>query len=173
MLERVDAKTLGSAANDRKRCRHSAPRSEAQLEAARDLRLRRDHWLMRRNVYGSYVESVSALLVGLVKAQSALDEIRRLAGPSPTHLQTLAGRLRGGADRLQKMAVPEQLQSTHELLIVAWRFAENATEGRRRAVVSGDLSTAWEASSAAAGSLMLLARAQQEIRVALEPPRMR
>jgi hypothetical protein len=145
----------------------------AQLEAARDLRLRRDQWLVRRNVYRDYVESISALLVQLVKAESALDAIRRLAGPSPRHLEALKGTLTGGADRLQRMPAPVQLQSTHELFVAAWRFAENAAEGRHRAITSGDLTTAWQASSAAAGSLMLLARAQQELRVALEPPRMR
>jgi hypothetical protein len=145
----------------------------AQLESARDLRLRRDQWLVRRDVYRHYVESISALLVQLVKAESALEAIRRLAGPSPGVLEALEGRLSGGADRLQRMSAPEQIQPTHELFVTAWRFAESAADARHRAIVTGDLAAAWQASSAAAGSLMLLARAQQELRGALEPPKLR
>jgi len=145
----------------------------AQLDAARDLRLRRDQWLVRRQVYRAYVDSVSAQVLQLVKAQSSLDAIRRLAGPSPGRLATLKELLDGGADRLQRMAAPEQLRAAHELLVTAWRFAENAAAARYTAVISGDLSTAWQASSAAAGSLLLLGRAQAELRSALEPPELR
>ena len=145
----------------------------AQLDAARDLRLRRDQWLVRRQVYRAYVDSVSAQLLQLVKAQSSLDAIRRLAGPSPNRLLTLKELLSGGADRLQQMAAPEQMRAAHELLVTAWRFAENAAAERYAAVTSGDLAAAWQASSAAAGSLLLLGRAQAELRSALEPPRLR
>ena len=145
----------------------------AQLEAARDLRLRRDQWLVRQRVYREYVDSVSAQVLQLVKAQSSLDAIRRLAGPSPSRLATLKDVLNGGADRLQRMGAPDQMQVAHELLVTAWRFAENAAATRYTAVVSGDLATAWQASSAAAGSLLLLGRAQAELRSALEPPRLR
>jgi hypothetical protein len=40
-----------------------------------------------------------------------------------------------------------------------------------KAVKSGDMATAWNASSAAAGSLMLLARARDELDRYLAPPR--
>jgi hypothetical protein len=59
------------------------------------------------------------------------------------------------------------------MLIGAWRFAEGAVNARFAAAASADLSTAWEASSAAAGALLLLSRAQQEIRAFLEPPQLR
>jgi hypothetical protein len=39
-------------------------------------------------------------------------------------------------------------------------------------VASGNLGRAWEASSAAAGALMMLTRAQQNIRELLELPRL-
>ena len=65
------------------------------------------------------------------------------------------------------------MRAAHELLVTAWRFAENAAAERYAAVTSGDLAAAWQASSAAAGSLLLLGRAQAELRTALEPPRLR
>jgi hypothetical protein len=145
----------------------------AQLDAARDLRLRRDQWLVRRQVYRAYVDSVSAQVLQLVKAEASLDAIRRLAGPAPNRLRTLQDLLTGGADRLQRVAAPEQLRAAHELLVTAWRFAENAAAARYAAVTSGDLTAAWQASSAAAGSLLLLGRAQAELRSALEPPKLR
>ena len=61
----------------------------------------------------------------------------------------------------------------HDLVAGAWRFAENAVDARFRAIQSGDIPIAWEASSAAAGALLLLSRAQQEIRTLLEPPQLR
>jgi hypothetical protein len=64
------------------------------------------------------------------------------------------------------------LKTPHELIVGAWRFAESAIETRLAAATSGSVTTAWEASSAAAGALMLLARAQQEIKTLLEPPRL-
>jgi hypothetical protein len=146
---------------------------ESQLDAARDLRLRRDQWLVRREIYKDYVKSVSAQVAQLVKARGALDAIRRLEGPSPKHVRSLQSRLNGGADRLQRMPVPEHLRSTHDLFVAAWRFAQSAASARQSAIVSGDMATAWQASSAAAGSLMLLARAQAELREALEPPKLR
>ena len=173
VLARVDAEDaqLGSRRPETVQALRAA--LTAELAAVRDLRLRRDQWLVLRDVYRDYLETVSVLMVQLVKAQSSLDAIRRLAGPSPRLLESLKGRLSGGADRLQKMVAPDSLRSTHELLVGAWRFAESATETRYRAIVSADLPTAWQASSAAAGSLMLLERAQEEIRLALEPPRLR
>jgi hypothetical protein len=146
---------------------------QAQLEAARELRLRRDQWQLRLHVYRAYVNSVSVQVSQLVKAQSSLDAIRRLAGPSPDRLITLKESLDGGADRLRRLTAPEQLRQTHDLLVTAWQFAEGAAEARHTAVISGDLAVARQASSAAAGSLLLLARAQAELRSALEPPKLR
>jgi hypothetical protein len=39
-------------------------------------------------------------------------------------------------------------------------------------VTSGEISVAWEASSAAAGALMMLSRAQKEMRTLIEPPKL-
>lgn len=145
---------------------------EVHLAAARRLRLLRDQWEVRRDLYRAYQRAVGTPIVQLVKSQTALDDIRRLDGPSPKQLATLRSRLSGGAERLQRVLVPEDLRGTHELVVGAWRFAETAARTRLDAVSSGSLSTAWEASSAAAGALMMLSRAQQQLREFLEPPRL-
>jgi hypothetical protein len=145
---------------------------QAQLLAAQQLRLRQDQWVLRRSAYRNYQRTVEPQLLNLVRAQAALEAIRKLEGPEPSRLMSYRSRLTGGATQLQRVPVPEDLRAPHELLVGAWRFAESAVETRLAAAKSGSVTTAWEASSAAAGALMLLARAQQEIRALLEPPRL-
>ncbi len=74
--------------------------------------------------------------------------------------------------RLDSLLVPEYLRSTHELVKGAWRFAETAAASRLKAVAAADIGTAWEASSAAAGALMMLSLAQKELRALTEPPKL-
>ena len=145
----------------------------AHLDSARKLRLLRDQWMLRRAVYREYERSVSGSILQLVKSQPALDAIKRLDGPSPSSLANLRLRLQGGAERLQRVTVPKEVRSAHDLLVSAWQFAEAAVRTRHEAIGSGDLSTAWRASSAAAGALMMLGRVQGELRNLLEPPRLR
>jgi hypothetical protein len=145
---------------------------EAQLEAARHFRLQRDQWTIRRSLYGEYRSAVGSQLMQLVKTQPALERIRRLDGPSPQSVERFRARLSGGAERLSRVQPPRDLRTTHDLLVGSWRFAENALEGRYDAIHSGNIETARAASSAAAGALLLLSRAQQEIRTLLEPPKL-
>jgi hypothetical protein len=73
---------------------------------------------------------------------------------------------------LDRIRPPIDLEAAHGMLVSAWRFAESAVKGRYEAARAGNVTAAWEASSAAAGSLLLLSRVQQEIRELLEPPRL-
>jgi hypothetical protein len=145
---------------------------QSQLDAARRLRLLRDQWTIRRSLYRDYQRSVGAQLLQLVKSQPALESIKRLEGPTPGQVMSLRARFAGGAERLSRLQTPRDLRRAHDMLVGAWRFTESALNGRYDAIQSGSLATAREASSAAAGALMLLARAQQEIRALLEPPRL-
>jgi hypothetical protein len=145
---------------------------QSQLFAARRLRLQRDQWLLRQSAYREYQKSVGSSLLLLVKNQNSLEAIRTLDGPPPDRLLALRQQLSGGAARLERLRTPDYLRSTHELLVGAWRFAENATRSRYEAIEKANPAAAWEASSAAAGALMMLARAQAEIRSLLEPPRL-
>ena len=146
---------------------------EAQLEAARQLRLLRDQWMIRRALYRQYERSIASQMLQLVNVEPSLEAIRRLEGPAPDRLAALRSKLSGGAERLQRLSTPDVLRSTHELIVSAWRFAEQAVNTRFAAIASGNVTTAWEASSAAAGALMMLSRAQQEIRNLVDPPRLR
>jgi hypothetical protein len=145
---------------------------QTQLQDARHLRLLRDQWKSRLVIFREYQRTVGADLVQLVKARSALESIKKLDGPEPDRLDSLNRVLRGGAGRLDRLHVPEYLRSTHELVKGAWRFAETAAAGRMKAVAAADIGTAWEASSAAAGALMMLSLAQKELRALTEPPKL-
>lgn len=144
----------------------------AHIEAAVQLRLLRHRWALRQELHRGYQRSSGAQLLQLVKVVPPPQAIRRLEGPGPSPLQTLPTRLSGGAERLARQRPPDDLRPVHELLISAWRFAESAAARRFDAVVSGDAGIAREASSAAAGALLLLSRTQQESRTFLEPPRL-
>ena len=145
---------------------------QRQLDNARLLRLLRDQWKSRQALFTEYQRSVGMEMVQLVKARSALESIKKLDGPGPDRLETLNRVLRGGATRLDRLLVPEYLRATHELVVGAWRFAETAAAARLQAVSTGEITVAWEASSAAAGALMMLSRAQNEMRLLTEPPKL-
>ena len=145
---------------------------QVQLDNARRLRLLRDQWKSRQAIFREYQRAVGMDLVQLVKARPALESIKKLDGPEPARLDSLNTILRGGSMRLDRLLVPDYLRSTHELVKGAWRFAETAAASRLKAVASADIGTAWEASSAAAGSLMMLSLAQKELRALTEPPKL-
>jgi hypothetical protein len=168
-IPQEDAK-LGSQRPEIVQALNSAVQS--QLFAARRLRLQRDQWLLRQSAYREYQRSVGSSLLLLVKNSNSLEAIRTLEGPPPDRLLALRQQLSGGAARLERLRTPDYLRSTHELLVGAWRFAENATRARYEAIEKANAAAAWEASSAAAGALMMLSRAQAEIRSLLEPPRL-
>ncbi len=143
---------------------------QEQLDSARRLKLMRDQWTVRSALYREYQRSISAQLTQFVKVQPALESIRRLEGPEPKALMGLRTRMADGTERLARVQCPDDLRTIHDLIMGAWNFAENALNKRFAAIQSGDFATAQEASSAAAGSLLLFSRAEQEIQALLEPP---
>jgi hypothetical protein len=145
---------------------------EGRLEDARRLRLLRDQWEVRRELYRDYEKVVGSQIQKLVQAQASLEAIRRLDGPKPSTLNSMRTQFSGGAERLARVPIAKDLRSTHDLLVGAWRFAETAVRNRQDAVSNGNVARAWEASSAAAGALMMISRAQLEIRELLEPPKL-
>ena len=50
-------------------------------------------------------------------------------------------------------------------------MAARAAASRQRAVASGDMPTAWEASAAAAGALTLFDRASEDLKALQTPPK--
>jgi hypothetical protein len=74
---------------------------------------------------------------------------------------------------LNTVAVPDELKPSHALLSSAVNLAETAVKTRRHATVSGELQLAWDASSAASGSMMLLSKAKEDMEAAVRLPEIR
>lgn len=143
---------------------------QADLDAARRLRLVRDQWAVRAVAYRSYRRSVAPSLGELTLMSRGLDDIKRLAGPTAPVLRRLAGRATAAVRGLGLVVPPADLAAIHALFVSAAQLAGQAVSVRQEAVLSGQMDRAWAASSAAAGALMLLGRAEQELARALVPP---
>jgi hypothetical protein len=143
---------------------------QAQLNSAQRLRLARDRWLLKSDEYRKYSAAVDPQLVRLQALKPALENIKSLAGSSPAELGAIENASAQILSAVSLVLAPEDLRAAHALLVSAAQLADSAARIRREAVLSTDLARAWDASSAAAGSLMLMARARGEIETMLKPP---
>lgn len=148
-------------------------RLRVQLDAARRLRLARDQWHERRGSYRAYAKVVAPIVDGLLRAQGRLDDIKRLAGSEAAVLVALSDRFATNMKTLGVTPVPDGLKPAHALLTSAVNLAETAVRTRRQATVSGEVALAWDASSAAAGSMLLLTRAREDMEAAVRLPQIR
>ena len=146
---------------------------EERLDAARRLRLARDRWELRGGVLLDYRDRIAKPLEELEAIKDRLADIRSFAGPSPRVLVRLRQRLAGVLKRLEAIVPPEEVDAQHAMLTSACHLAAQAVDARERAVRAEDMQVAWDASSAAAGSMMLLARAWAEMQGTFRPPELR
>jgi len=143
---------------------------QEHLDAARRLRLARDQWSIKVTAFRNYRRAIAAPLADLRVMSGGLDDIKRLAGPSASELPNLAKHATKATNALALVVPPADLASAHGLMRSAAQLAMQAVSARNAAVTSGAMEQAWQASSAAAGALMLLARAKQDLDNALAPP---
>ena len=118
---------------------------------------------MRLELFKTYRLAIGSPVAELRRSTRFLENIRELPGPEPRFLPYLEQRLVMARQQLAAIAAPVELQSAHGLFISAFQMARRAVSARRNAVLSRDMALAWEASSAAAGALMLLQRAGEEL----------
>jgi hypothetical protein len=143
------------------------------LEAARRLRLARDRWRLRYPMLRDYQDLVRRPMQQLAGARKSLDAIRRLSGPDPEVLARLRERLGRANQMVLRIAAPADVAGVHATLISACQLALRSADIRERAIESGDLQLAWNAASAAAGAMMLLAQARDQLQAALRPPELK
>lgn len=143
---------------------------QEQLDAAQRLRLARDRWLLKSQDYTRYNLAVRPHLQKLQALKPALEDIKSLAGSTPAALQQIQSSAALILAAVSAVLPPEDLRSAHALLVSAAQLADSAARIRRDAALSGDISRAWNASSAAAGALMLTTRAVSDIDAMLKPP---
>lgn len=135
---------------------------QQKAEEASTFRLRQDRRLMNRGLYAKYERAVGPLLERIEKVQPVLEQIRRQEGPAPAEISRWLNTLAGGGALLDKQSAPAGITGSHGMLVGAWHLAEQALRSRQAAVVGGDLTLSTEASSAAAGALLLIRNAQRD-----------
>jgi hypothetical protein len=138
---------------------------DARLDAARQERLARDSRAARADVLAQYRRAIAEPLAIMQREKTSLDEIRRLAGPSRGRLSELATAVKRAGRLLENVSVPDEVTAAHSLLKNAVQLAARAAEGRQRAVQTRSMQTAQEASSAAAGAIMLFERAATDLSI--------
>jgi hypothetical protein len=154
------------AALGRQRTREMAALFDAldeRLEAARWLRLAQDQWAERDQDYRRYRAQMAPALRELRRARPHLEEIRALAGPSMRALTRLEVDVARAQARWAASTAPAELQPAHALLGSALRLIEHAGALRQQAVTGANMPLAWNASSAAAGALLLSDRALEDL----------
>lgn len=143
-----------------------------QLDAARRLRLARDQWSLKVASFRAYERSIHDTLLLFEKSRPLFEDIRALAGPDTDSLMLLHRRLSTSALLFRRVKAPDDLQPVHALFVSVSQLAENAVKLRQAAIVSGELTRAWDASAAAAGAMMLFDRARSDFERALKPPQL-
>ncbi|MFN7983643.1 MAG: hypothetical protein U0Q11_17490 [Vicinamibacterales bacterium] len=145
---------------------------EAQLDTARRLRLERDKWALRATAFRSYQAAMVTPLARLQRARQPLTDIKALAGSSPAALGLLLNAAKIVERELASIDPPSELRDAHNMLMSAAQLTENAARIRREAAINNNLPRAWDASSAAAGALMLTERARTDMQNALRAPQL-
>lgn len=137
---------------------------DVKLDAARRLRLAQDAWALRVDVLRRYWSEVRIGLDGLLGTRQWLTAIRHLDGPSPGALRLLSKQVGESQRELAGVQAPPEVAAAHATLLAAAGMAVRAAAARLDAIRSGSMDTAWQAGSAAAGALLLLEQATQELR---------
>jgi hypothetical protein len=145
---------------------------EEKLDAARRLQLARDRWAMRESVLRQYYFAISWPIDLFSGLKPALESIKALAGSSPVALASIDRVVGQILKRSAAIVPPDEFAAAHALLVSAVQMAGNAARIRREATLAGDMARAWDASSAAAGALMLGARATTDIKALVRPPQL-
>jgi hypothetical protein len=143
---------------------------DARLADARRLRLARDAWSARLNILRSYQKTVESPMKRFRETIPGLQEIRALAGPSARTLAGLSERSSKGLDQLRRVKPAAELQMVHGMLTSAFQMAGQAIAARQSAIRTASMDIAWQASSAAAGALMMFERANEELQRLSAPP---
>jgi hypothetical protein len=146
---------------------------QERLDAARRLRLVRDQWEQKLGPIRTYRSLVARPIDEMAGLRRKLEDVKALAGPDVAELSGLAHRFEKVARQLFMITPPPDLAPAHASLTSAAGLGQQAMRARARAAASADLSAAWDASSAAAGSILLLAQARRQIDELSHPPELR
>ncbi len=144
-----------------------------RLDAATRLRLVRDKWVHNADSFRAYRGAIANPLDRLTKLRPRLQDIKDLVGPDVGSLSSLIHTYERIQHQLSGIKPPDDMAAAHATLLSSVALGEQALRTRERATMAVDLTAAWDASSAAAGSLLMLAQARQQIKDISRPPESR
>jgi hypothetical protein len=143
---------------------------EEQLDAARRLRLELDRWALRAPALRAYRDAMAASIARLRRMTPLLEDIKALAGSGPDAIGAILRQTGQIQKAMATLEPPDELRDVHNVFTSAVQLADAAAKIRREAALTGSIARAWDASSAAAGALMLATKARTDMLVALRPP---
>ena len=143
---------------------------DLRLEAARRQRLTLDRWAINVSAVRAYVRKARPSIDALMGTRASLEQIRSLAGPSARTLRQVEKTAGIASRELALIKPPAEAAAVHGLLQNAFQMTARAVDARMTAIGTNDMSLAWQASSAAAGALLMLDRARSEIQRLTSPP---
>jgi hypothetical protein len=146
---------------------------DEKLDAARRLQLARDRYALRAPVLAEYRLAMTGPLAQFTALKPALEDIKSLSGTPPGTLAFIERAIAQLAVAANAIEPPQELVEAHALFISAVNLAQNAAAIRREATLAESIERAWDASSAAAGSLMLGAKARADMQALLRPPQLK
>jgi hypothetical protein len=146
---------------------------QEKLDSARRLRLLRDQWARKAEAFRAYQDQVRTPIDRLTKLGPRLLDVKSLAGPDISSLPDLVQRFERISRQLALIKAPDDLVQAHATLQSAAELGQQALRTRERATIQGDVAMAWDASSAAAGSIMMLAEARRQIDAVTRQPELR
>lgn len=145
---------------------------QQRLDSARKLRLARDRWAARLPALRHYRTAMDDSLGILRGIEGPLADIKELSGSTQGTLVFVERQVARLLRSMEPIVPPEEGRAAHALLVSSAHLAARAARMRTEATESGDVARAWDASSAAAGALMLSARAKMDIQAFLRPPQL-
>jgi hypothetical protein len=146
---------------------------DAKLDSARQLRLARDRWESRLDLLRGYAHAISEPLGTLRRSRSSLERIRQYEATSRVMLQRLADRTADASRRLATVTAPVEGETIQRLLTSAAQLTARAVSARQYAVASAEMLPAHEAASAAAGAIMMMDRAYEELQRLTKAPELK
>ncbi len=145
---------------------------QEQLDAARRLKLARDRWALRLPELRAYSTAIAGSVQRLQRIRTELEDIKSLSGSTPANLTAILSAAAQNQRATAGLVPPAELRDVHNVLQSATQLAESAARIRREAALTDDMARAWDASSAAAGALMLATRAADDLQAALRMPQL-
>ena len=143
---------------------------DLEASLATETRAAYDEWKRQGPAFRRYRRSTNGALNTFKDATAALEQIRAMTGPPVHRIGQVAKRLTRASRTLANVTPPAALEASHALARSAWQLAETAFRLRIESVADNSLDRARRASSAAAGALMLYARARADFTAAMDPP---